>query len=205
MHRFILTLLASSILLPSLNAGAQSSGFSFVGREPRIRYGAKIVVAPGIEPGVQVIFDTSISRDQVNIRAATADEHSSAERAVYRMGEQQGTTYVFYELASPERIAELERQNALDTALPSGKEFENQVIDVFFANGNPLQDCIPNKPSSRGLITVYVKLGIDGKPQETLVLPEGSIAQCIINAPRSVAYPTPSAPFVAKGSVNITQ
>jgi hypothetical protein len=204
MRHFLLALLAASTLLASLAAHAQSLGFSFVGREPRIRHGAKITVAPGIEPGVKVIFDSSISREQVTIRAATADEHSNDERAVYRMGEQQGTTYVFYELASPERIAELERQNASNTASPDGKNFENQVIDIFFANGNPLQDCVPNKPSSRGVITVYVKLA-EAKPPEFLVLPEGSIAQCLINAPRSVLYPAPAASFVAKGEVRITQ
>ena len=196
--------LQSTILIAAiLSSNASAQEFSFVGRKPDLSGGKKLQVTKGVVPGIPVIFEAS-SPERVTLRPARSDEFSNSDRAVYRFEWQKDKSILFYEIVDPELLASLDRQNTQDTASSDGKAYELRVVNAFFGEGMTLQDCIPQDVSYRGTITAYIKVGVNGQQEQAYVLPEGRIAQCILEKTRTQSYPVPNSPFVAKAAVNVT-
>ncbi|MEK8088086.1 hypothetical protein WNB94_16910 [Aquabacterium sp. A3] len=188
-----------------LAASAHAQDFSFVGRKPDLSGNRKLHVVKGVDPGVPVVFDT-VSSERVVLRPATPAERSTPENPVYRFEWQKDKSIFFFELIDPDLLKRLDQQNTRSTASADGKAYELRVITAFFDQGKTLQLCVPSTKSARGVITAYIKVGASGEQEQALVLPEGGIAQCIMEATRSYTYPIPPAsPFVAKAVVNVTE
>lgn len=197
--------LQSTILIAALlSSSASAQEFSFVGRKPDLSGGKKLQVTKGVVPSTPVIFEAP-SPERITLRPARPDEFSNSDRAVYRFEWQKDKSILFYELVDPELLASLDRQNAQDTASPDGKAYELRVVKAFFSEGKTLQSCIPQDVPYRGTITAYIKVGVKGQQEQAFVLPEGSVAQCILEKTRTQGYPAPNSPFVAKAAVNVTE
>lgn len=188
-----------------LAASAHAQDFAFVGRKPDLSGSRRLQVVKGVDPGVPVVFD-AVSTERVVLRPATPEEHSTPEQPVYRFEWQKDKSILFFELIDPDLLKRLDQQNTRSTASTDGKEYELRVLKAFFDQGKTLQRCVPSNASARGVITAYIKVGASGEQEQSLVLPEGGVAQCIMDAMRSYTYPIPPAsPFVAKAVVNVTE
>ena len=195
--------LAACILLVGANACAQE--LTFVGRKPELLDQRKLHVTKGVTPDVPVVFDAS-KPDRLTLRPASAIERSNADRAVYRFEWQQDKSIIFYELIDPATLERLDRQNTKDSATSDGRTYERRVLDVFFAGGEVLRECVYLSPESRVSITAYITVSASGRQEQVTVLPEGSVAQCLLRVTKDRAYPpTRGGPFVAKGIVNVGQ
>jgi hypothetical protein len=161
-------------------------------------------VVAGVQPGVPVVFDTS-SPDRVVLRPAGKRETTNETRPVYRFEWQTDGTARFYELADPKVLERLSRQNAESTTSAEGRRYESKVIDTFFSGSKVLQACLPPDKSFHGTITAFIVVGKDGKQEEALVLPEGSVAECITRATATRTYPSPPRPFTAKAEIRVTE
>jgi hypothetical protein len=192
------------VLVALLAATANAQEFSFLGRKPDLSAGRKLYVAAGVVPGIPVVFEMS-SPERITLRPADQGEHSNAERAVYQFEWQKDKSILFYELADPSLLERLSKRNAEDTALPEGKAYERSVVETFFANGNTLQSCLPASSPYRGAITAYIEVGTNGQQEQAFVLPEGAVAQCLLEATKSRTYAVPSRPFVAKVVINVAE
>jgi hypothetical protein len=192
------------VILLVLVSSARAQEFSFVGRKPDLSGGKKLQVAKGVVPGVPVVFE-ALSPTQITLRPANPDERSNSDRATYRFERQKDKSILFYELIEPGLLERFDQQNAKDTASVEGKAYELSVVNVFFDGGETLRGCIPADAAARGTITAYIKVGATGKQEQAYVLPEGGVAQCIIEATHSRVYPAPKSPFVAKAAINVTE
>ena len=183
-------------------AKAKGFDFDFTGRPPDLSGNVKVHVVDGVLPGIPVLFDRSQS-EKIVLRPATSDEQSNEIRPVYKFEWQENKTAMFYELHDPKQLEQLSKRNAQDSATAEGKAYESKVVPNFFADGKVLQTCLPKKFS--GDITAYVVIDKNGKQEQVIVLPEGSVAQCILKETRNRSYPAPSSGFVAKVSLHVTE
>ncbi len=180
------------------NAGALD--LVFTGRTPDFPKTSKVEVTSGVMPGIPVLFDLS-QKNRVILRPARSDEQTTKTRPVYRFEWQQDKSTMFYELYDPKLLDELSKSNAKDVAAPKGQDYEKKVIESFFENGKLLQTCVTS--SFAGDITAYVVINKDGDSEQVVILPEGSVAQCILKASHGKKLPSPSSRFVAKASIHI--
>jgi hypothetical protein len=184
------------------SANARSLDFDFTGRTPDLSGNIKVQVIEGVLPGIPVLFDRS-QPEKIVLRPATSDEQSNDTRPVYRFEWQEDKTAMFYELHDPTQLQQLSERNAKDSATPEGKAFESKVVPNFFADGKVLQTCLPKK--FIGDITAFVVIGESGNQEQVIVLPEGSVAQCIVKETKDRSYPAPSSRFVAKASLHVAE
>lgn len=202
MRRFIVRVLTTGLLFQSLSANALE--FTFSGRTPSTVSGRPVQVVDGVEPGVPVLFDAS-SQERTVLRPAREDETSTNTRPIYRFEWESKDLAHFYELVDPSISKELTEQNARDTASPEGKAYELKVIDAYFAHGKVFETCLPPSKPFHGTITAFIVVTEKGKQQKVVLLPEGSVAECIAKAAESRTYPTPPGRFTAKASVRVTK
>lgn len=139
------------------------------------------------------------------LRPARSDEQSNKLRPVYLFEWLADKSARFYELADPEEIKSLFRQNEADTATAEGKAYELKAIQRFFDGGKVLQGCLPPQKPYRGSITAYFVVTEMGGRDRAVVLPEGSVSECITEAASKAGYPVPTHRFTAKAEINVTK
>jgi hypothetical protein len=201
MHLRAARLLTTVSLLLPLSAAALE--FTFFGRKPETQPSRPVKIVAGVEPGASVVFDMS-SPDFTVLRPATAGEKSTKERAVYRFEWQPDGTARFFELADLDEIAVMDRENADHTATPEGKKRETEILQTYLANGGVLRSCLPPEKPFRGTLSIYVVVATEGTIERALVLPEGGVAECIMNQATQKPLPRGSGKLTAKASVRIT-
>lgn len=189
---------------PPTDSAAQrpSLEFSFSGRTPNTDAAHPVQVVAGVDPGIPVLFDTS-SPGRTILRPAKNDETTNEARPVYRFEWDGQKSAHFYELANPSVLKALSERNMKNTASPEGKAYEQKVIETYFSQGKVLQTCLPaNKPFD-GTLTAFVVVGASGRQEQAVVLPEGSVAECIKKEAGSPTYPKSPHPFTAKASIRV--
>jgi len=176
----------------------------FVGRKPDLSAG-KLMVTKDIFSGEPVIFDTTIP-GKVTLRLARVGEVSNSERAIYKFEWQKDKSLLFYELYDLDTLRQLDKINAADASTQESKAYEQDVINIFFGNGQALSACIPKDTKSIGFITAYIKVSSSGKDITAYVLPEGGVTKCLIDSGSTAKYrKPPGGEFVAKAAINVTE
>jgi hypothetical protein len=193
-------LTAVSLLLPLCAAALD---FTFFGRKPETQPTRPVKIVAGVEPGATVVFDMS-SPDFTVLRPTTAGEKSTSERAVYRFEWQPDGSARFFELANPDEVAVMDRENADHTATPGGKQRETEILQAYLANDDVLRSCLPPEKPFRGTLSIYVVVAAEGTIERALVLPEGGVAECIMTQATQKPLARGSGKLTAKASVRIT-
>jgi hypothetical protein len=201
MHLHVVRLLITASLLLPISAVALD--FTFFGRKPESQPSRPVKIIAGVEPGVAVVFDMS-SNDFTVLRPATAGEKSTRERAVYRFEWQSDGSARFFELANPDEVELMDRENADHTATPEGKKRETEIIQTYIAKGGVLRSCLPPEKPFRGTLSIYVVVAAEGTVERALVLPEGGVAECIMSQATQKSLSSGSGRLTAKASIRIT-
>lgn len=194
----------AKVPMATTDATAQppSLEFSFSGRTPNTDPGHPVQVVAGVDPGIPVLFDTS-SPGRAILRPAKKGEMTNEARPVYRFEWDGQKSAHFYELANPSVLEALSEQNTKDTASAEGKAYEQKIIETYFSQGKVLQTCLPANKSFDGTLTAFVVIDASGRQEQAVVLPEGSIAECIKKEAGSPTYTKPPYPFTAKASIRV--
>jgi hypothetical protein len=188
--------------LTSLAGLACAQDFAFVGRKADFAGATKLEVLKGTNPGVPLVFDTSVA-GKVILRPAARDEVTTVARSTYRFERQEDSSLLFFEIVAPNVIQRLDERNDADSASREGSKYENEVFTRFFDDGKLLQSCVPQSTLVGKTLTFYITIDSSGKQTDVLVLPEGSVAQCVMKASLGREYIAPPKEFVAKASIAI--
>ncbi len=203
MRRIANLTLAAAVAFP-MGHPPKDLDISFFGRRVDTSGGRLLEVVAGVVPGVPVLFDTS-SPDKIVLRPARDNEGTTDTRPVYRFEWQADKSARFFELANPETLKRLAEQNAKDSATAEGKAYEAKVVDVFFDGGKVLQACLPPENPFQGSITAFVVVAEDGQQDQVIVLPEGSVAECITKATIKRRYTAPVRRFTVQTRIAVTE
>jgi hypothetical protein len=166
-------LLIPALLVPLI---ASALDFSFYGHPPDYAAGGTVKIAAGVLPGIR-------------------------KQPLYRFEWQPDKSARFYELADPAMLERLTQQNAADTASPEGKKYELSAVPAFFDGAKVLRKCLP--PKFLGRITAFFVVTEKGKRGQTIVMPEGGIAECITESASSTNFPKPPHRFTVKAEIDV--
>lgn len=202
--------LRSLVLISVISAAslAEAAGLdiSFYGPPPAFPPGKRLSVAAGVNPGIPVVFDLSGS-DRVVLRPAIQGEAATAEQPLFKFEWLEDKSARFYKLTPPTLLAELSTANAKDTQTPEGKDFEQEVLKKYLQQGEILRACLPPSKPFRGTILFFIVVAPNGKLNDAIVQPEGSIAECILERAKEPTFDFPpnGQPFTAKADIHVTE
>lgn len=201
----------SAVLLVAISFASsltEAAGFdiSFYGTPPTFPPGRRLAIVADVNPGVPVAFDLA-EPDRVVLRPAAQGEIPSATQPLFKFEWQEDKSARFYRLTPSALLAQLSAANATDTETTEGKEFEQKVLQQYLRQGEVLRACLPPSKPFRGSLTFFIVVGSNGKLDKSLVQPEGSVAECILEQAKETAFGSPpgARKFTAKADIRVTE
>ncbi|MEJ0098772.1 MAG: hypothetical protein WDO12_03130 [Pseudomonadota bacterium] len=193
---------AALILLP---APLFALDFSFAGPTPDTLAGKELKIATGVDPADPVTIDFPDAATAV-VRQVKDDEDPSPKHPFYRFEwlSKDKTGVRFYPVTPQETIDQLRKQNDASLATPEGRALESPIVMAYINKGAVVQTCMKGKIEMPEALKLYVTL-TPGKPDASaVVLPEGSIAECVLASTERGAYPAVKVPTTASLRLTLT-
>jgi hypothetical protein len=187
---------AALILLP---APLFALEISFSGPPPDALKSREVKMGPGAEPWEPVVFEFP-DADTALVRAARDEEAPSAQLPFYRFEwldkEKKGAK--FFPMTPPEEIERVRKLNDASIATAGGAATENSIAMAYVNKGAVVRTCMANDKAVPEALTMYITV-TPGQPKATaVILPEGAVAECVLNATDRGTYPALKAPFTAR-------
>ena len=200
-----LSALLLTFFLALTSASATALDISFYGAPPDLPTGAKLTVVSGVDAGIPVVFDSSNSKN-VMLRPAKDNEIAEGKQALFRFEWQEDKSARFYRLAPSSLIKKLSDANSQDILDAGNKQFEIEVIQQFTKQGAILRACLPDSKPLHDQLKFFIVISSDGTLKEAIVQPEGSIAECILEAAKKQSFSKPpnGRSFTAKAEIQVT-
>lgn len=190
-----IAIFAALVLLP---APLFALDFSFSGATPATVAGKELKIATGVDPADPVTIDFPDATSAV-VRQVKDDEDPTPTHPFYRFEwlSKDKSAVRFYPVTPQATIDQLRKQNDASLATPEGRALENTIVMAYLNKGVVVQNCMKGKTELPEALKFYVTL-TPGQPDATaLVLPEGSIAECVMTATERGAYPAVKVPTTA--------
>jgi hypothetical protein len=106
----------------------------------------------------------------------------------------------------PSLIKKRSDANFQDVLDARHKQFEIEVIQQFTKQGAILRACLPDSKPFHDKLVFFIVISSDGTLKDAVVQPEGSIAECILEAAKKQSFGKPpnGSSFTAKAEIQVT-
>jgi hypothetical protein len=189
-------LFAALMLLPTSSLALD---ISFFGSPPKQLDARPVTIADDAKPGEPVVFDFKDPASIV-VRPAPDDEDASPEHPQYRFEWQspaKDKARFFPIIAFDALVAIREQNDATSSKTPAGQAKQDAIVMAYLKNGDILRNCMSKQKDMPEAVTVYVTLNPGDAPPSAVVLPEGSIAECVLTATERGKLPQVTSPVTA--------
>ncbi len=187
---------AAFILLPAPLLAAE---VSFSGARPEALGAREVKIDAAAIPWEPVVIEYPNAATAV-VRLAKDDEDPTPARPFYRFEwtNKEKTSAKIFPVTPQAEIDRLRKLNDASTATNAGKALENTIVMAYINKGAVVRTCMANDKDVPEAITMYVTL-VPGQSQATaLVLPESSVAECVLASKERGEYPPVKEPTTAR-------
>jgi hypothetical protein len=179
---------------------------SFSGTAPDAVKSREVKLAADAVPWEPVVFEYPDATTAL-VRLVKDDEEPSAQKPFFRFEytDKEKKTAKFFPMTPPEEIEKLRKLNDASLATPGGQAMENTIGMAYVNKGAVVRTCMNNDKEVPEAIVMYITV-TPGQPQaKAVVLPEGAVAECVLNATERGAYPALKAPFTARFRIGLSR
>lgn len=197
-------LFAALMLLPTSSLALD---ISFFGSAPQQLDARPVTIADDAKPGAAVLFDFKDPASIV-VRPAPDDEDASPEHPQYRFEWQSPARDKarFYPIiAFDAMVAIREQSDATTSKTREGQAKQDAIVMAYLKNGDVLRDCMGKKKDLPEAVTVYVTLTPGNPAPSAVVLPEGSVAECVLTATERGKLPEVTSPITASMRIALSR
>jgi hypothetical protein len=180
--------------LVAFQPGALAAGLdiSFYGKPPEFPAGRRLSVVAGVNAGIPMVFDLS-QEQRIVLRPASQSEVNTETYQVYKFEWQKDKSARFYRATPPSVLANLAAANAIDSASPEGRAFEEKLLKNYLQNGAVMHSCLSSTSVPQSRIEVIVVAAPQGSIEQAIVRPEGSLSECILEKAKDAFFgPSPT-------------
>ena len=197
-------LFAALMLLPTSSLALE---ISFFGSPPTQLDARPVTIADGAEPGKPVVFDFK-DPAMIMVKPAPDDEDASPEHPQYRFEWQTPAKDKarFFPIIAFDALVSLRQQNDSTTSnSQAGQTQQNDIVMAYLKKGDILRDCMTKDKLIPEAVTIYVTLTPGNAEPSAVVLPEGSIAECVLTATERGTLPQVKAPITASMRIALSR
>jgi hypothetical protein len=179
---------------------------SFKGEPPAALGSRELKIDAGAVPWEPVVIEYPDASTAV-LRLAKDDEEPTPTKPFYRFewtAKDKSSAKIFPVTPQAE-IDRLRKLNDATTATAAGQALEEAIVAAYTNKFAVIRTCMGNGQDLPETITMYITV-TPGQPQASaLVVPESSVAECVLAATNRGEYPAVKAPATARFRVALSR
>jgi hypothetical protein len=187
---------AALFLLPAPLLALEAT---FVGARPEALGTREVKIAADAIPWEPAVIDLPDATTAL-VRLAKDDEEPTAAKPFYRFEytNKEKTAVKIFAVTPQAEIDRLRKLNDASTATSAGKALETSIISAYTNKFEVIRTCMAGDKELPEAITMYVTL-TPGQAQPTaLVVPESSVAECVLTSKARGEFPPVKEPTTAR-------
>jgi hypothetical protein len=191
-----LYLYAALTLLPAVLPAAEAT---FAGARPEALGTRVLKIDADAIPWEPVVIDYPDATNAV-VRLAKDDEEPTAAKPFYRFEwtNKEKTNVKLFAVTPQAEIDRLRKLNDTSTSTSAGKALETSIISAYTNKFEVIRECMAGDKELPEAITMYVTVA-PGQAQPTaVVLPESTVAECVVAAKKRGEFPPVKEPTTAR-------
>jgi hypothetical protein len=180
---------------------------SFKGEPPAALGSREVKIDPSVVPWEEpVVIDYPDAATAV-VRLAKPDEDPTPAKPFFRFEwtAKDKSSAKLFPITPQAEIDRMRKANDASIATAEGRAQEENIIAAFTNKYTVISKCIAGDKDLPEAITMYVTV-TPGQPQATaLVVPESSVADCVLNATDRGTYPAVKVPTTARDRIALAR